>query len=72
MGGLGKLRKNLTCVKRKIGEINLEPGEGIKLHEIMTMEDSNLVGNFSSKTIILETLNGWTTDNFSNLTGYDP
>jgi hypothetical protein len=72
LGGLVNSKNNRKCVKRKEDDINLELGEGIKLHHILMMEDSTLVGSFVNKRMNIETLKGWTSNKFAKLLGYEP
>lgn len=58
MGGRGRSRKNRKCVKWNIHEINLELGEGMKINEIMDMEYLAVIGIFSRKRMMHETLKG--------------
>jgi hypothetical protein len=57
-------------VKKKADAINLELGENVKLHEIMDLEGSSIMGRFSSKRMNKETLKSWTKENFAQLLGY--
>lgn len=63
-GGMGNTKKHKKYVKRKEDDINLELGEGIKLHDIMTMEDSALVVRFARKRMSIETIKAWTSEFF--------
>jgi hypothetical protein len=47
--GIGNANKHRKYVKRKAYGIVFELEEGIKLHDIISMEDSTLVARFVSK-----------------------
>jgi len=70
--GLEKTNKHHKSVKRKVEEINLEQGESVKLHEIMDLEDSSIVGRFPSKRMNVETLKSWTKKDFTGFFDYSP
>jgi hypothetical protein len=49
---VGRMKYNKgrkKCGKHKMEEPNLVLGEGVKLHEILVMEEVELVGRFTSK-----------------------
>jgi hypothetical protein len=47
-------------------------GEGVKLHEVLTMEKVALIGHFTSKQMSMETLQRWMVENFKGILGYTP
>jgi hypothetical protein len=68
--GMDQPHKN-KCLKHREGPINLNPGEGMKLNEISTMQQNTLVGRFASKCPKEDSLKTWTMMTFGNLLGYE-
>jgi hypothetical protein len=60
--GVEKSSKCCKCSKRKQESINIRLGENIKLHEIMGLEDSTLVGCFIGRRMRGDTLKDYTKD----------
>jgi hypothetical protein len=56
VGGMDPRRGRKKCVKCKMEDPNLVLGEGMKLNEILAMEEAMLVGRFASKRMSMETL----------------
>jgi hypothetical protein len=65
-------RGKIKCVKWKMEEPNLILGEGVKLHEILDMEEVVVVGHFTSKEYVYGNTTKWMIENFMGILGYTP
>jgi hypothetical protein len=65
-------RKSKKCIKKREGPINLTLGDDIKLNEIVTMQNTTLVGRFASKRASPDSLKAWTATTFATFLGYAP
>jgi hypothetical protein len=70
--GMDPPQKTKKCIKKREGPINLTLGDNIKLHDIVTMQNTTLVGRFAIKSPSSYSLKVWTASTFSTHLGYNP
>jgi hypothetical protein len=65
-------QKSKKCVKKWEGPLNLTLGDDIKFNEIVTMQNTTLVGRFTSKRPSPDSLKACTVSTFDTFLGYAP